>query len=388
MNFKKDHSSPKELQGELTNLSIRNNACYFCLKDEISRLDAVMWNARSAEIFKDISEGDRIVLTGGLTTYGKFNKLQFRASSVKLLEDGVGQYEKLFQEAKNTLEKEGLTGSSLKKAIPAIFHRVAIVTSERGAALPDMLSVFDAGKYSFPICSANCLVQGDSCAKSVKEACESLLKLDVIPDILVVCRGGGSREDLWGFNDLELCRYLRAFPIPVITAIGHQVDTTLVDLVSDVACITPTAAAQFLLDRYHQISETQVKYLDEIQSYLRTDVDIIRKDIEAFRKLATPERVYRTFVASLSLSNSRIRKHIVASHKKARLDAESLVKKSKEHMTMLEKRLSESGGDNKALLWDLENNPLSLKKLVRGKMRIELAGGSVVVEYTVVKTKC
>lgn len=219
---------------------------YFDLKDAASRVGAVMFSGRRRFLRFEPEAGMRVMIRCRVTLYEKDGRFQISALSMEPL--GEGALEVVFRQLHERLEKEGLFDPLRKKEIPERPRRVALVTSREGAALQDMLRVFRERAPVVELVVVHTQVQGERAASSIaaaiRRADEHLLKLGRPVDLIVTGRGGGSREDLWAFNEEEVVRAIAACRTPLISAVGHEIDTSLSDLAADESAFTPTAAAE------------------------------------------------------------------------------------------------------------------------------------------------
>ncbi len=219
---------------------------YFDLKDVASRVSAVMFSGRRRFLRFEPEVGMRVMIRCRVTLYEKDGRFQVSALSMEPL--GEGALEVAFRQLHERLEKEGLFDSGRKKEIPERPRRVALVTSREGAALQDMLRVFRERAPVVELVVVHTLVQGESAASSIAAAIrrvdEGLANIERPVDLIITGRGGGSREDLWAFNEEEVVRAIAGCATPLISAVGHEVDTSLSDLAADESAHTPTAAAE------------------------------------------------------------------------------------------------------------------------------------------------
>ena len=217
---------------------------YFALKDDRARIEAVIWKGTFQRLRFRPEEGMEVIATGKLTTYPGSSKYQIVIDSLEPA--GAGALMALLEERKKRLEAEGLFSASRKRPLPRMPAVIGVVTSPTGAVIRDILHRI-TDRFPLTVLVWPVRVQGDSCAAEVKAAVEGFNAPDLPfarPDVLIVARGGGSLEDLWGFNDEALARAVAASAIPVISAVGHETDTTLIDFVSDWRAPTPTGAAE------------------------------------------------------------------------------------------------------------------------------------------------
>ena len=244
--------------GEISNLSRPTSGhVYFTLKDDYSELRCVMWRGTAVRLKFRPEDGMAVIATGGIEVYAQRGAYQL---VVRRLEPrGVGALEIAFRQLKERLAREGLFDPRRKKPLPRIPERIAVVTSPTGAAIRDILQTL-ARRYPpaevlvFPV-----RVQGEGAAQEIAAAIRALnehaAKLGGI-DVLIAGRGGGSLEDLWAFNEEVVARAIAASRIPVVSAVGHEVDVTISDLVADVRAPTPTAAAELVAPTVGELAET------------------------------------------------------------------------------------------------------------------------------------
>lgn len=243
--------------GELSNFKRHTNGhLYFTLKDETSELACVMWRSDAGRVKFDLQDGMDVIVTGGLNVFERAGRYQLYARRIE--PRGVGAMELAFRQLCEKLRKEGLFDAQHKQPIPAFPQCIAVVTSPTGAAVEDILNTL-ARRYAcaqvllYPV-----TVQGPGAAAAIVRAIRELNRrreaLGGI-DVMIVGRGGGSAEDLAAFNDEGVARAIFASEIPVISAVGHETDTSISDLVADVRAATPTAAAELATPRTADVLE-------------------------------------------------------------------------------------------------------------------------------------
>jgi exodeoxyribonuclease VII large subunit len=240
------------VSGEVTNLSMSSAGhCYFTLSDKNSSLSVAMFRGDTLRnpVIKKIKNGDQVNCFGSISVYEKRGTFQLIAKSIE--PQGKGDLLEQFNELKKRLAAEGLFNVDEKKEIPSFPKKVAVITAGGGAALQDFLNIYDRRSFWSSITVIPTLVQGSgspaSLRKSLFRAIDfSLKNPEEAYDVIVLTRGGGSLEDLWSFNDEGLAWDIFNCPIPVISAVGHQVDFSISDYVADKRCETPSAAAELL----------------------------------------------------------------------------------------------------------------------------------------------
>lgn len=231
-----------QVEGEITGLvRARSGHLYFTLKDAVSQMPCVMFQAQRRLLDSEPSEGDRVVVGGEIRHYVPRGSLQLQAYSLRAT--GVGDLFALFIQLKNRLNAEGLFERERKKTIPGFASALGVVSSADGAVIHDIYRTVERRFPAMPIVLAPSPVQGEA---AVPNLIRALQALDARPDIglIILARGGGSMEDLWCFNHESLVRAVAAMQTPIITAVGHETDVTLVDFAADLRAPTPTAAAE------------------------------------------------------------------------------------------------------------------------------------------------
>jgi exodeoxyribonuclease VII large subunit len=215
--------------------------CYFTLKDDSACIDAVIWRGQAASLAFQPADGLEVIATGKLTTYAGRSKYQIVVDRLELA--GEGALMALLDQRRKALAAEGLFDSDRKRALPYLPRLIGVVTSPTSAVIRDILHRL-ADRCPAHVMLWPVPVQGEGAAARVAAAIRGFAMLDPRPDLLIVARGGGSIEDLWAFNEEEVVRAAAESPIPLISAVGHETDTTLIDFASDRRAPTPTAAAE------------------------------------------------------------------------------------------------------------------------------------------------
>ena len=231
------------ISGELANWTrARSGHCYFTLKDEQAQLRCAMFKTEAAALPGDPEEGTTVRAFGGLTLYEARGEYQLVVRRLEA-EDAEGLWRQAFERLRSKLEAEGLLAPERKRALPRFPGAVGVVTSLAGAALADILTVVRRRAPWTRVIVRSARVQGEGSGDEVAEAIRALGASGLV-DVLIVGRGGGSLEDLWAFNEEVVARAIVACPVPVISAVGHEVDVTIADLVADVRAPTPSAGAE------------------------------------------------------------------------------------------------------------------------------------------------
>ena len=246
------------IRGEIQNfIHHRSGHFYFSLKDENCSVKAVMFRSNASRLSFEPENGMRVVVRCRISLYERDGAFQIYVD--ELFPDGIGAAQMAFEQLKAKLEKEGLFSVAAKKKLPSFPQRIGLVTSKSGAALHDILSVASRRWPNAQFLLAHAGVQGREAEDELVRALH-LLELDGRSDVIIIARGGGSREDLWVFNGETLARAVYACKIPVVSAVGHEIDYTILDFVADLRAATPTAAAELVLPDRQSLSVQ----LDEI----------------------------------------------------------------------------------------------------------------------------
>ncbi len=236
--------------GEITNLRAQSSGhIYFTLKDANAQLSCVLFRSATVAHRELLTDGQKVLLQGDVTVYEARGQYQLIVRAVEL--QGVGARQIAFEKLKQKLAAEGLFAPERKRSLPRFPQRLGLVTSPTGAAIRDVLHVIQRRNPSLEIILAPCRVQGDKAAEEIAEAIRRLN--DIAPphvslDLILVTRGGGSLEDLWAFNEEIVARAIFESALPVVSAVGHEIDFTISDFVADVRAATPSAAAEIITE--------------------------------------------------------------------------------------------------------------------------------------------
>jgi exodeoxyribonuclease VII large subunit len=241
------------LEGELSNLRAPGSGHVYCtLKDKTSQIRAVLFRSTAVRLRFALQEGLHVVVRGRLTVYEPRGEYQIVLDTVE--PKGIGALQLAFEQLKERLATEGLFDQDRKKSIPAFPRTVGVVTSLTGAAIRDILAVLRRRWPTLHILIAPVQVQGEHAGRQIAEALTALNNLGSV-DVIIVGRGGGSLEDLWSFNEEIVVRAIVASHVPVVSAVGHEIDVTLADFVADLRAPTPSAAAEAVVPVLAEIVE-------------------------------------------------------------------------------------------------------------------------------------
>ena len=264
--------------GEISNMSRPSSGhIYFTLKDEDGAIGCAMWRSQASKLNFKPEDGDKCILKGQVSIYPATGRYQLMVKSIE--QAGSGNLMHQFEQLKIKLDSEGLFDPSKKLSLPDSPMHIGVITSPSTAAFQDILSAIKRRAPSLQVTLSPAIVQGDTAAVSLIKALDRIMKFnennpDNSIDVVIISRGGGSIEDLWCFNNEDLARQIASFPIPTISGVGHEIDFTICDFISDMRAPTPTASAEI-------VTEFNFKILDklfEIQSDLHRSIKISLKN--------------------------------------------------------------------------------------------------------------
>lgn len=271
------------LEGELSNFKVASSGhFYFTLKDDASVIQSAMFiRANRAVKFKP-EDGLKVICFGKVDVYGPRGQYQFIAESME--PKGIGAQQLAFAQLKERLAKEGLFDPKHKKVLPLMPFNVGIVTSGRGAAVQDILQILKKGAGCVNVLIRSVRVQGGQSAKEIAQAVADMNDYARV-DVIIISRGGGSAEDLWSFNEEIVARAIYKSVIPVISAVGHQINTTLSDLTADVFVETPSAAAKIIVDKKNMLLAEIDSHRYELSGGIMEIVHNLKNELVALRHM-------------------------------------------------------------------------------------------------------
>ena len=302
------------LRAEIGRVSKPNSGhIYFDLKDETSVISGIVWKGNVSRLEIIPEEGLEVICIGKVTTYSGQSKYQIIIE--KMEPAGAGALMALLEKRKEKLSKEGLFDKDLKKEIPFLPERIGVITSPTGAVIKDILHRI-GDRFPMNVTIWPVKVQGDKSAEQIIDAIEGFHLLEQSnlkkPDVIIIARGGGSIEDLWGFNDENLVRKIFESDIPIISAVGHETDITLSDLVADLRAPTPTAAAEMavpvkkdLINSLYNLSNRIKKYINNRLEFETRSLFLLDKAIPSITSVLEKYSVrYNNVKLILSVSLS------------------------------------------------------------------------------------
>ncbi len=314
------------VKGEISKLTRHSNGnWYFTLKDESSKISCILWADRVAQLRYDIDEGMEIRATGSVSVYEKSGSYSFNIRSIEL--EGEGALKIAFEKLKARLDAEGLFDPDRKKPLPAFPRRIGVVTSPTGAAIRDIITTVRRRSPLVDLLLYPALVQGDGAAATIAEGIKELNRLSAEfsmhgerpLDLIIVGRGGGSAEDLWAFNEETVARAIYDSELPVISAVGHEVDFLISDYAADLRAATPTAAAELAVPHIDGILDVLRNANPErLYSYLESDLEMAQ--FNASQYLQQAKRAFEDGLMDRSHMLARLKNEIDAANPLAALE--------------------------------------------------------------------
>jgi exodeoxyribonuclease VII large subunit len=295
------------VSGEISNYTRHSSGHhYFTIKDDKAELSCTLWRSIATSIKVRLKDGMKVVLYGDVSVYQLRGRYQLNIKWV--VEEGIGKLELKFRELKERLHKEGLFDESHKKKLPAFPSAIGIVTSPTGAAVRDMINVLRRRMPSCRIVLCPVAVQGPGAENEIADGIRMLNDFGKI-DLIIVGRGGGSLEDLWAFNEETVARAIYSSSVPVISAVGHQVDYTISDFVADFRAPTPSAAAEIAVPDFREIVVQVSEVVTRLRSGVGRTIEILRMRVEQASRsylLRKPEEMLRGLQQTVDEFHSRL----------------------------------------------------------------------------------
>ncbi len=327
--FREDYLlSDVSVSGEISNLKFHSSGhIYFTLKDDKSAISCAIFRQSAQKLNIALKDGDKIVASGSISNYIPSGGVTFNVTKVEY--EGIGDLTKKFEELKKRLSEQGLFDKEFKKPIPKFPKTIGIVTAPTGAAIRDIISVSKRRNPYISLILYPALVQGDGAKESIVKGIETLEKTGV--DVIIVGRGGGSLEDLWAFNEEEVAYAIFQCPIPVISAVGHEIDFTISDFTADLRAATPSAAAELAVPDIRQTIED----LEDLKKSLDKGVERVLKN--KLHKIA----VFEAKLNALSPVNKLNKQKLLADSYNGKLDLliKKIIKEKKAELETLSERL-------------------------------------------------
>jgi exodeoxyribonuclease VII large subunit len=269
--------------GEISNFSRpQSGHCYLTLKDDRAQLKAAMWRPVAAHVRFEMHDGLEVICKGRLEVYAPRGNYQLIIEQIE--PKGMGALDLALRQLREKLAREGLFDPARKRPLPSFVRQIAVVTSPTGAAIRDFLQVLGRRWRGADVLIAPVRVQGEGAAEEIAAAINTLNQLTRPIDCIVVTRGGGSLEDLWAFNEEVVVRAIAASRIPVISAVGHEIDVTLSDLAADVRALTPSEAAELVAPAAEELFAELRQIQKRMTVALRSRALTVRSSLDAIQR--------------------------------------------------------------------------------------------------------
>jgi exodeoxyribonuclease VII large subunit len=344
--------------------------CYFTLKDENACIDAVIWRSSAGALAFRPEDGAEVIATGKLTTYPGRSKYQIVVDRLELA--GEGALLALLEKRRKALAAEGLFAPERKRKLPFLPQLIGVVTSPTGAVIRDILHRLE-DRCPTHVILWPVAVQGEGAAAQVAEAIRSFAFFDPRPELLIVARGGGSIEDLWAFNEEEVVRAAAESPIPLISAVGHETDTTLIDFAADLRAPTPTAAAEIAVPVRSELFAQLGELAHRAQHCLARRAERGRERFElTICRWPEPQAIFAPVFQRLDELGERLPRSLSARAGNARADLNSVAPRLRSEILIDRIRAS---GDRLNSLWRLAELAHPERPLERGFARVTARDG-------------
>ena len=316
------------LKGEISNFKAHTRGhFYFTIKDEGSRINAVMFASSATKVKFTPEDGMKILVTGKISVYEATGGYQIYVN--EMIEDGVGNLYVAFEQLKKKLASEGLFDDRYKKKIPKIPKRVGVITAPTGAAIRDIISTINRRFPLTEIILLPSLVQGENAKEDIVRQIKNANNYNL--DTLIVGRGGGSIEDLWAFNEEIVARAIFDCPIPIISAVGHEIDFTIADFVADLRAPTPTGAAEIAVPS----KEDVINYINQLNirktKALKTILELKKKRLDNIKNhyiLNNPLDLYSAKIQKLDYLEESLIKNYKNIIEKEKIKLKNITTKS------------------------------------------------------------
>ena len=299
------------VRGEISNFRKPSSGhAYFILKDDTSQLRAVMFRGQLSKLKFDVADGMEILLHGTITVYEARGEYQIVCDNIEPV--GVGALQLAFEQLKQKLHKEGLFEAIHKKPLPYLPRRIGIITSPTGAAVRDILKVLHRRFPDRDTLVIGASVQGDKAAFEIVRAIETAERWNLQTparaiDVLIIGRGGGSMEDMWCFNEEIVARAIFKCPIPIISAVGHEIDFTIADFVADLRAPTPSAAAEIVVPRKEELTATVDQGEYRLKMAMRKRLEQLRLHVgHLSNRVVDPRQRIKKLHESFSIAYRRL----------------------------------------------------------------------------------
>jgi len=358
--------------GEISNMSRPSSGhIYFTLKDEDGAIGCAMWRSQASKLNFNPEDGDKCILKGQVSLYPATGRYQLMVKSIE--QAGAGNLMHQFEKLKKKLESEGLFDQSKKLSIPQAPKHIGVITSSSTAAFQDIVSTIQRRAPFAQVSISPAVVQGDTAPNTIINSLNRIIKFndhnqDNPIDLVLICRGGGSIEDLWCFNNENLARDIASFPIPTISGVGHEIDFTICDFVSDMRAPTPTASAEIATEFNFQAKDKIINlYTDLGRTITNSILNKIQK-IEYLKKnIRSPLMILREQNQKIDSYELQLKQNI-----------KMLLTENKQTLSLLRSRLKERSPNK--YIQQLNTKIDNIKNLIKKEIKSSINRNSVFIQ--------
>jgi len=358
--------------GEISNMSRPSSGhIYFTLKDEDGAIGCAMWRSQASKLNFNPEDGDKCILKGQVSLYPATGRYQLMVKSIE--QAGAGNLMHQFEKLKKKLESEGLFDQSKKLSIPQAPKHIGVITSSSTAAFQDIVSTIQRRAPFAQVSISPAVVQGDTAPNTIINSLNRIIKFndhnqDNPIDLVLICRGGGSIEDLWCFNNENLAREIASFPIPTISGVGHEIDFTICDFVADMRAPTPTASAEIATEFNFQAKDKIINlYTDLGRTITNSILNKIQK-IEYLKKnIRSPLMILREQNQKIDSYELQLKQNI-----------KMLLAENKQTLSLLRSRLKERSPNK--YIQQLNTKIDNIKNLIKKEIKSSINRNSVFIQ--------
>ena len=358
--------------GEISNMSRPSSGhIYFTLKDEDGAIGCAMWRSQASKLNFNPEDGDKCILKGQVSLYPATGRYQLMVKSIE--QAGAGNLMHQFEKLKKKLESEGLFDQSKKLSIPQAPRHIGVITSSSTAAFQDIVSTIQRRAPFAQVSISPAVVQGDTAPNTIINSLNRIIKFNDHNqqnpiDLVLICRGGGSIEDLWCFNNENLAREIASFPIPTISGVGHEIDFTICDFVSDMRAPTPTASAEIATEFNFQAKDKIINlYIDLGQTIKSSILNKIQK-IEYLKKnIRSPLMILREQNQKIDSYEMQLKQNI-----------KMLLAENKQALSLLRSRFKERSPNK--YIQQLNTKIDNIKNLIKKEIKSSINRNSALIQ--------
>ena len=358
--------------GEISNMSRPSSGhIYFTLKDEDGAIGCAMWRSQASKLNFNPEDGDKCILKGQVSLYPATGRYQLMVKSIE--QAGAGNLMHQFEKLKKKLESEGLFDQSKKLSIPQAPKHIGVITSSSTAAFQDIVSTIQRRAPFAQVSISPAVVQGDTAPNTIINSLNRIIKFndhnqDNPIDLVLICRGGGSIEDLWCFNNENLAREIASFPIPTISGVGHEIDFTICDFVSDMRAPTPTASAEIATEFNFQAKDKIINlYTDLGRTITNSILNKIQKIKSLKKNIRSPLMILREQNQKIDSYELQLKQNI-----------KMLLAENKQTLSLLRSRLKERSPNK--YIQQLNTKIDNIKNLIKKEIKSSINRNSVFIQ--------